>query len=175
MLPHGTHKIALNVYSILFKNLRLGKDWVVHMPKFSIGLFPFFQYCLIQVKPDFLRLISDNFLIMGVEMIPMLTGLITALLPGFEEQDEVIQRKVSQMFDEIKNNVGTRFFIGSIWLSILRNPKVRQPGIKYLTKIHKKFDKTNESESTIDESRLREMNCEKLDQNYRDDCKFSIK
>lgn len=130
----GNHKAALRVYAILFKSLRLGHDWMKEIPPFCIGLFPFFQYCSIQIKPEFIKLIQVNLLDGGPELIPMLPGLITSLLPGLDEQDESLQKMVIRTFQGLTSSVGQKFFIGHIWLSILKNPKVRGAGIKYLSR-----------------------------------------
>jgi hypothetical protein len=58
---------------------------------------------------------------MGIEMVPMLTGLVTSLLPGFEEQDENLQKSISKLFDGLKQSVGQRFLIGSVWIAMLKN------------------------------------------------------
>ena len=145
MLPHGTHKITLTVYSIVFRNLRLDPGYVRHMPLFCIGLFPFFQNCSIQVKPEFIALIYENFLQMGVELIPMLPGLVTSLLPGLEEQDESLQRKVLKVLDGIKQSVGQSFIIGAVWIAVLKTPKVRMAALKYLNKELKKSAQLQEN------------------------------
>jgi hypothetical protein len=54
-------------------------------------------------------------------MVPMLTGLVTSLLPGFEEQDENLQKSISKLFDGLKQSVGQRFLIGSVWIAMLKN------------------------------------------------------
>jgi hypothetical protein len=144
-LPHGTHKIALMVYSTLFRNLRTGENWLNALPIFCIGLFPFFQNCSIQVKPEFLKIIEENFLI-NTEILPMIVGLVTSILPGLEEKDEVIQRKIFDILNKLQLCVGEKFLIGAIWIAILRTPKVRATAIQYLMKVGKKKSANKENE-----------------------------
>lgn len=136
-LPHGTHKIALHVYSTLFRNLRQGEDWLNALPIFCIGLFPFFQNCSIQVKPEFLKIIEENFVISN-EILPMIVGLVTSILPGLEEKDELIQKKIVEILGRLQTCIGEKFLIGAIWITILRTPKVRAMAIQYLMKLAKK-------------------------------------
>jgi hypothetical protein len=136
-LPHGTHKIALLVYATLFRNLRQGEDWLNTLPIFCIGLFPFFQNCSIQVKPEFLKIIEENFIISN-EILPMIVGLVTSILPGLEEKDELIQKKIYDIFSRLQSCIGERFLTGAVWIAILRTPKVRMTAIQYLMKIAKK-------------------------------------
>jgi hypothetical protein len=136
-LPHGTHKIALTVYSTLFRNLRSGEDWLNALPIFCIGLFPFFQNSSIQVKPEFLKIIEETFLI-NTEILPMIVGLVTSILPGLEEKDEGIQKKIFDILNRLQSCIGEKFLIGAIWIAILRTPKVRAMAIQYLMKVGKK-------------------------------------
>ena len=136
-LPHGTHKIALQVYARLFRNLRTGENFLNDLPIFCIGLFPFFQNCSIQVKPEFLQIIEENFLI-HLEILPMIVGLVTSILPGLEEKDETIQKKIVELLGKLQICVGERFLVGALWIAILRTPKVRATAIQYLMRIGKK-------------------------------------
>ena len=150
-MPHGTHKIALHVYARLFKNLKTGENWLNDLPIFCIGLFPFFQNCSIQVKPEFLQIIEDNFL-MHTEILPMIVGLVTSILPGLEEKDENIQKKIMDIMAKLQVCVGEKFLTGALWIAILRTPKVRATAIHYLIKIGKKKIAAKEQieSSTVD-------------------------
>lgn len=52
---------------------------------YSFGLFPFFVKSSIQVKPDLIKIFRTYIISLGIEMIPLLSGLISSLLPGLEE------------------------------------------------------------------------------------------
>lgn len=117
--------------------MRSGDDWLNDLPIFCIGLFPFFQNCSIQVKPEFLQIIEENFLI-NIEILPMIVGLVTSILPGLEEKDEGIQKKIVEILGKLQNCVGERFLVGALWIAILRTPKVRAMAIQYLTRLGKK-------------------------------------
>lgn len=136
----------MNVYSTLFKNLRTGENWLNALPIFCIGLFPFFQNCSIQVKPEYLKIIEENFLI-NTEILPMIVGLVTSILPGLEEKDEVIQKKIFDILNKLQSCVGEKFLIGAVWIAILRTPKVRTTAIQYLMKVGKKKLATREIEN----------------------------
>lgn len=70
----------------------------------------------------------------GPELIPLLQGLVTSILPGLDEQDENLQKMVMRFLNNIKAAVGQKFLVDCVWLAILKSPKVRISGIKYLNK-----------------------------------------
>jgi len=51
-----------------------------------------------------------------------------------EDSNEVLQKKVLDILDEAKKCVGKKFFFGSVWMALLRCPKARLGGLKYLSK-----------------------------------------
>ena len=68
----------------------------------------------------------------------MIVGLVTSILPGLEEKDEAIQKKIIEILGKLQICVGERFLIGALWIAILRTPKVRVMAIQYLMRIGKK-------------------------------------
>ncbi len=114
------------------------------IPIYSFGLFPFFPRSSIQVKPLMLKIFKKYFLILGLELIPMLSGLLSCLLPGLEEQDYDIQHDIMNLLNDIKGEVGEKFFIRSIWFILLKNSKNRLSALKILTENHE-----NASDSLI--------------------------
>ena len=166
-LPHGTHKIALQVYARLFKNLRTGDDFLNDLPIFCIGLFPFFQNCSIQVKPEYLQIIEDNFLI-HCEILPMIVGLVTSILPGLEEKDESIQKRIVDILGKLQVCVGERFLVGALWIAILRTPKVRATAIQYLMRLGKKKAKRDTVEQMGETATETGLSITTADQNDRD-------
>lgn len=166
-LPHGTHKIALQVYARLFKNLRTGDDFLNDLPIFCIGLFPFFQNCSIQVKPEYLQIIEDNFLI-HCEILPMIVGLVTSILPGLEEKDESIQKRIVDILGKLQVCVGERFLVGALWIAILRTPKVRATAIQYLMRLGKKKAKRDTVEQMGETATETGLSITTGDQNDRD-------
>ena len=90
-LPIGIHRTTLNIYNIIFEQLKNSKELLAkNLPVYSFGIFPFFPKSSIQVKPDIIQLFNNYFLPLQLDLIPMLTGLISCLLPGLEEQDQTI-------------------------------------------------------------------------------------
>lgn len=77
------------------------------------------------------------YLILGIQIIPMLTGFLTCLLPGLDEQDEALQKSIFEMLNDVNSIVGDKFYISAIWFILLKNSKNRLACFKILSK---KFD-----------------------------------
>ena len=111
ILPYGVHLQTLRVYEILFKNMHIAlnknleqddefiKLFSMDIALYSIGLFPFFQYASSQIKPKILALIQKYYLPLGPHLIPCLSGLVVAILPGLEENNEELQKNVMNTLD----------------------------------------------------------------------------
>ncbi|KAL4472004.1 hypothetical protein ABPG72_018506 [Tetrahymena utriculariae] len=148
-LPSKVHGEALTTYEKIFKNLKLlklandSKKYVNQLSSdlalYAIGLFPFFQFASLQVKPQFLSLIQDYITELQVQLIPCLPGLIACVLPGLEDNDESVQRKTIRLLDTIQEGVGQKYFFAALWMNILRIPRIRIGGFKYLNKKTKPF------------------------------------
>jgi len=63
----------------------------------------------------------------------LIGGLVSSVLPGLDDEMEVIQKEVLDVPDNAMVSVGRRYMVGSIWMSILRFPKSQSTGIKYLS------------------------------------------
>ena len=53
-------------------------------PSFSIGLFNFFEYSISQLKFEVLK-IFEKYYVDSVAVLPMLVGLVNAIMPGLNE------------------------------------------------------------------------------------------
>eukprot|EP01103_Thecamoeba_quadrilineata_P012290 TRINITY_DN3132_c0_g1_i3.p1 TRINITY_DN3132_c0_g1~~TRINITY_DN3132_c0_g1_i3.p1 ORF type:complete len:266 (-),score=37.72 TRINITY_DN3132_c0_g1_i3:78-875(-) len=129
-LPSGVHLKALETYQQIFSRIqapRLAKD----LSLFSAGLFPLFQNATTQVKPVLLDIFEKYYLPLGSELYPCLTGFITALLPGLEEQSEFHQ-KVLNLLDGLCRHTDKTIFFRSVWKSVLLRPSARLHALNYL-------------------------------------------
>ena len=77
---------------------------------------------------------KNYFLILDIELIPMLSGFISSLLSAAEEQDEKIQTMINDMLFQINMRVGDGFYISTLWLLLLKNSKNRIATFKVLFK-----------------------------------------
>jgi len=71
---------------------------------------------------------------MGVEILPLLPALISCLIVGLDDINEESAKNVEILLMTIEKTFSTRFFYTYFWLSILRTPKTRGPGMKFLRK-----------------------------------------
>lgn len=99
---------------------------------FSFGLFPFFTRASIQIQPDLISIFLKYYLPLGIELVPMLSGLIACVLPGLEEQDEKLKQDINDLLNKINISVGNKFYMNAVWMIMLNNQKLRIPCIKVL-------------------------------------------
>jgi len=77
-LPPGVHGTTLRIYDHIFASCI---DRVDLYPSFSIGLFNFFEYSISQLKFEVLKII-EKYYVDSVAVLPMLVGLVNAIMPG---------------------------------------------------------------------------------------------
>lgn len=146
-LPIGIHRTALSIYMIIFEQIKQDKDILcADIAIYSFGLFPFFPKSSIQVKPDMLEIFRKYYLALDIQIIPMLTGFISCLLPGLDEQDETLQKQIFELLNDINLIVGDKFFLSSVWFVLLKNSKNRLACFKIL---NKKFGESISSKSVL--------------------------
>lgn len=74
---------------------RIGHDGLANdLFLYSSGLFPLLEYGSMQVKPILLDLYEQYYLPLGLALLPGLSGIVSALLPGMEEGSEYIEKLV---------------------------------------------------------------------------------
>ena len=81
-----------------------------------------------------LDLIETHYFPLKHNLIPCMPGLIIAILPSLEDSNEDLQKRVFGTLDKAMSCVGKKFFMGSIWMALLRCPKARLGGLKYLSR-----------------------------------------
>lgn len=75
------------------------------------------------------------------ELVLCLPGFLVCMLPALEEQNSEQLKKIEEVLAETEKIVGTSKFFGEIWKTIIRSPRCRLSGIKYLDrKIPKDID-----------------------------------
>lgn len=135
-LPAGLHENALMTYDIILDNIlkhnnnHLGNDLALY----SSGLFPFFQNASPSNKQDYLvKIIKGKYLKMeSTELELCLTGLLVSILPGLEEQNELITKQIKEIFGSLREKLSDYVFYGCLWSIIIRNQKLRLMGMKYI-------------------------------------------
>ena len=135
-LPSGLHEIALELYDIIFENIRknqnnyLGDD----LGLYSVGLFPFFQFATVPnktlylntiIKKHYLELTDDEFSL-------CLPGFLASILPCLDDQNEFLIKSIKEIFMKARQKVGEEIFFGQLWSVILRTQRIRLVGMKYL-------------------------------------------
>lgn len=146
-LPIGIHRTALNIYVIIFEQIKQDRNLLCQdIAIYSFGLFPFFPKSSIQVKPDMIEIFRKYYLILDIQMVPMLSGLLSCLLPGLEEQDETLQRYIMELLNDINLTVGDKFYLSTVWFVLLKNSKNRLACFKIL---NKKFGESINTKSVL--------------------------
>ncbi|CAD7954721.1 unnamed protein product, partial [Amoebophrya sp. A25] len=134
-LPSGVHLNTLRIYDSIFS--QIGSDGLVQdLGIYSSGLFPHVANCgkTVQAAAICLTLIflEKHYLPLKTRLEPCLTGLITALLPIMEDEGNPNNPKVLDLFKKLVEGVGDATFCSTLWLLLLKTPKIRLPGIRLL-------------------------------------------
>ena len=134
--PAGVHEVVISIYDMILKNIlaknngKLGDNLGIY----SCGLFPFFSYASKNNKILILeKLVKSCYLKLEQnELHICLSGLLSSLIPGLDDNNEEITLKIYTVFDELKKKMKPGVFYGTYWSLLLRNPLLRISGIKYL-------------------------------------------
>ena len=63
----------------------------------------------------------------------MVPGLLISLLTVFGiTNDEDLKARIFDTFENLKRSTGRKYFIGAVWMTILKHPQCRTPGIHLL-------------------------------------------
>ena len=128
-LPSGVHEIDLDIYSMLFDNIKKNNNNFMgdNLGLYSAGLFPFFIYAAAQNKIKFLNdIIKKHYLTLDISEFKLsLSGMLASILPALEEQNEVMQKLIREIFLSSREKCGDEFFFGTLWSIVFRNKKLR--------------------------------------------------
>lgn len=104
---------------------------------YSVGLIPFFtQTGSTEYRIMVLDLFNNYYMDLGKEIIPLLPGILISILPVHQETlDEQFRKHIEETLDNLLVAAGRRYFVGSVWMCVLRFEQCRAPGIKLLQKI----------------------------------------
>lgn len=80
-----------------------------------------------------LDIYQQYYLPLGTDLKPCLKSLILALLPGFEEENDIYER-VFEILESLCNKVGDFFFYHCLWIGIISSPRSRLTAFLYLLK-----------------------------------------
>ncbi|RHZ59323.1 hypothetical protein Glove_364g9 [Diversispora epigaea] len=132
-LPPGVHQKALEVYDYIFDSIgteQLADDLSIY----AQGLFPFLQHASMSVKPQLLGIYEKYVFPLRARLRPVMKALLTALLPGLEEEGSEFFDKVLSLFDYLSGIVEKSYFFHSMWLVLITSPISRIPALNYLSR-----------------------------------------
>ncbi|CAG8486931.1 23999_t:CDS:10 [Cetraspora pellucida] len=132
-LPPGVHQKALEVYDYIFKTIGI-EQLADDLPIYSQGLFPFFQYAAMSVKPQLIELYEQYMFPLKERLRPVMKAFIIALLPGLEEEGGEFFDKVLSLLDYLSGIVEKSYFLQSMWLVLITCPALRTPALSYLSR-----------------------------------------
>ncbi|KAK2197421.1 bifunctional Protein dopey/Dopey [Babesia duncani] len=123
-LPTGVHMRALEVYGAIFD--KVGPEGLSEdLALFSSGLFPFFIYSSLSVRPLFLNLIDQYYIPLNKRLFPCLIGLLICILPGLDEEKSETYEAVFKILEKISNCVSEKSFMRALWVILLKASKIR--------------------------------------------------
>lgn len=116
-LPVAIHSSVLKIYEIVFENIKLSTGgfnkeynqiFSQNISVYCVGLFPFFKNAATKNKFTYVELIKKYFIPLQIELIPCLPGLMLALLPVLEENNDQLNKELYELMDLINRAVGRR-------------------------------------------------------------------
>ena len=153
-VPGGLHEMALEIYSMLYDNIKKYNNNLLgdNLGLYSSGLFPFFIYASAQNKIKFLEnIIKKHYLTLEkCEFKLCLSGMLICILPGLEEQNETLQKTIKEIFKESRNILGDEYFYGILWSIIFKNSRLRIDCIKYINETIPIYKDLSENESEFE-------------------------
>lgn len=163
LLPGGLHEISIEVYSDIFENIRRHNNDVIgeNLGLYCSGLLPFFNPASTINKSIFLeKIVNLHFLNLNtVEINYLLPGLIASLLPGLSEQNDALIKELKDIFIKLREKVSDSTFFGTLWTVILRTPKLRLVGIKYINEIIPYCSNDQEETEQVVQKYYPNLNC----------------
>ena len=155
-VPSGVHEIDLDIYSMLFSNIKLHNNNFMgdNLGLYSAGLFPFFIYASAQNKKKFLNdIIIKHYLTLEISEFKLsLSGMLASILPALEEQNEEMQKMIREIFLTARVKCGDEFFFGTLWSIVFRNKKLRIDCIRYINEIIPPYAEIIQDENSEDEN-----------------------
>ena len=163
--PNGVHEVILDIYKALLSNIFKNQDGSIqeNLGLYLSGLFPFFSHASLPNKKKFLEIIINNILLnlKGDELTLCFPGILAALIPGLDDNDENTTKLIFESFDNFVKRLDSlnrpQVFFGSYWTLLLRNQHLRPGGIKYLIRKIITYDeimeppKEGEQQQTLEE------------------------
>ena len=135
-LPSGVHEMDLDVYSMLFDNIKSNNSNFLgdNLGLYSAGLFPFFAYASAKNKTKYIEdIIRKHYLTLEISEFKLsLSGMLASILPALEEQNEQMQKSIREVFQNAREKCGDTYFFGTLWSIIFRNQKLRIDCMKYI-------------------------------------------
>jgi len=106
-----------------------------------------------------LRLLNHYYLDLGKELIPMLSGLMKALLSVYSTTiNSQLLQLIELTLSKILASVGRRYVVGIAWSLVLQYKDCKQSGIKFLSRASEGMEYIKGEEEFEDERGLSEFN-----------------
>ena len=134
--PGGVHEVVLDIYYLILHNIVFHNETCLmdNLGIYACGLFPFFPNASINNKMKFMeKIIVNCFLCFRADELTLcLPGLLTSLIQGLDDNNDMAKEKIYTTFNDLMNKVTENVFYGIYWTLILRNKLLRASGIKFL-------------------------------------------
>eukprot|EP01050_Picozoa_sp_SAG11_P031253 SAG11_NODE_9630_length_894_cov_1.740881_1_plen_262_part_01 len=130
----AVHIKSLELYEIIF--IRVGKEQLAaDLALYTLGIFPLFGHAAPPAQLKILEIVEKHLLPLGPRLIPCLSGLLPALLPGLDDtKEQRVYCAVLELLEVLETRISTSHFYHALWHSMLLNPRVRLGGLHLLDK-----------------------------------------
>lgn len=136
--PTGVHQKALEVYDQIFGMVDPAY-LEANIEILTFGLFTFFKYTSMSVKPFLLAIFEKHFIFRDSTNIlcSLMENLIGSLLIGLEEPNEFLE-KCTELLWKIEARESKQFF-NSFWSVLAKFSQCRLGGLNFVLKVKGKF------------------------------------
>lgn len=131
------------IHQLLFLNIRANSDSNINeyiklfsedLGVYSLSILPYFTHTTSTPhRLTVLKMLNDYYLDLGLQLIPMLMGIVKSILPVYNETtDKQLKQEIENFMNKLLQKAGRRYVISSIWSCVLRFSDCRTAGVKFL-------------------------------------------
>lgn len=109
---------------------------------YSLSLLPHFVHTNnFEQRLSILKIINSFYMDLGKELIPMLPGLLKALLSVYSATiNPQLMNLIEVTLEKLLNSVGRRFVVGCTWSLILKYRDCKKAGLLFLSRVIEKME-----------------------------------
>lgn len=174
-LPEKVHEAVIKIHQLIFRNMKLSVEGNINdyikmfgedLGVYSVSLLPHFVHTSnFEQRVMVLRILNNYYLDLGKELIPMLPGILKALLAVYSTTiNTQLIALLELTLSKLLTVVGRRYVVGCTWSLILKYRDCKQSGIKFLSKVIDRMEYIKGEEEFEEERGFEDLEMELLEE-----------